>query len=201
MKLSAIWSLLKQRKRVVVHKGEDAQWVGDGYVSYPIYSLPELNEESIRILLDVKEDAWDKFTCGFYPGVPFMEEDNALCDRELQELGISISFRGKMLIPLTDGLTIYYVEGKYLKPFNDFAPIFCYRPREGFGEGLILLKEGMLLRGVVAPYYPSELEGQELLEALSKVYFRTDVMLKGHIRPEQAENTNDQLSFNEEGEE
>ena len=200
MKLSAIWSLLKQRKRVVVHKGEDAQWVGDGYASYPIYSLPELNEENIRILLDVKEDAWDKFTCGFYPDVPFAEFDNGLCDRELQPLGISIFFRGKALLPLTDGHTLYYIEEKYLKPFNDFGPLFSYRPHGGFDEGIILLKEGMLLRGVAAPYYPNELEGQELMEALRKVYFQTDTMLKEHIKPEQVGNADDQLSFEEDEE-
>lgn len=201
MKLSAIWSLLKQRKRVAVHRGEDTQWVGDGYASYPIYSLPDLNEESIRILLDIKEDVWDKFTCGFYHNIPFSEDDNNLCDKGLQPLGISIFFRGKSLLPLTDGQTLYYIEEKYLKPFNDFSPLFSYRPHEGFGEGIILLKEGMLLRGVVAPYYPTYLEGQELLEVLRKVYFRTDTMLKEHIKPEQADNADEQLSFDEEDEE
>lgn len=187
MKLNAIWSLLKQRKRVSIQKGVDAQWIGDGFAAYPIYLFPTLNEAGIRTLLDVSEESWDKFTCEIREGLSFCEDDFRIGDKEMQELGITISFRGKELIPITDGLEIYYIPAKYLKPFKDFEPMFYLRKQEDFGDGLIVVREGMLIRGVIIPYEFPNTEAQELSAALQKTYVMTETMITEREIAEQAD--------------
>lgn len=187
MKLNAIWSLLKQRKRVSIQKSTDAQWIGDGFAAYPIYLFPTLNETGIRTLLDVSEESWDKFTYEIREGLSFYEDDFRIGDKEMQELGITISYRGKELIPITDGLEIYYIPAKYLKPFNGFEPMFYLRKQEGFGDGLIVVREGMLIRGVIIPYEFPNTEAQELSAALQKIYMMTEYMISKREKVEQGD--------------
>ena len=196
MKLNSILSLLKQRKRVVIHNGDNAQWIGDGFASYPIYSLPYLSEESMQMLLGIDFEAWSKYTYDYIDRVPFSEEDFTADEITLSELEVEISYRGCDMILLSDGARVYYIEKKYLKPFNDFEPVFFYRSE----KKMIAVKEGMLLRGVIMPHYFADVSKKELLDELRKAYLMTDGMLKELAVMEQAEKIAEDLGFVEESE-
>lgn len=196
MKLNSILSLLKQRKRVVIHNEDNAQWIGDGFASYPIYSLPYLSEESMQMLLGIDFEAWSKYTYDYISKVPFSEEDFTSDEISLSELEVEISYRGCDMILLSDGARVYYIEKKYLKPFNDFEPVFFYRSC----EKMIAVKEGMLLRGMIIPHYFADVSKKELLDELRKAYLMTDEMLKELAVMEQAEKIAEDLGFVEESE-
>ena len=196
MKLNSILSLLKQRKRVVIHNGDNTQWIGDGFASYPIYSLPYLSKESMQMLLGVDFDAWSKYTYDYIDRVPFSEEDFTADEITLSELEVRISYRGCDMILLSDGARVYYIEKKYLKPFNDFKPVFFYRSE----KKMIAVKEGMLLRGMIMPHYFADVSKKELLDELRKAYLMTDGMLKELAVMEQAEKIAEDLGFVEESE-
>ena len=173
MKLSAILSLMRQRKRVMINKGDNTQWIGDGFASYPVYSFPYFCAESIQALLGVNFDAWSKYTYDYIDKMPFSEDDSTADEILLSELEIKISYKGCDMIPLTDGASIYYIETKYLKPFNDFDPIFYYRS----DTKIIAVKEGMILRGLIMPHYFAEVSRKSLLEELRKAHFMTEGMM------------------------
>ncbi len=196
MKLNSILSLLKQRKRVVIHNGDNAQWIGDGFASYPIYSLPYLSEESMQMLLGIDFEAWSKYTYDYIDRVPFSEEDFTADEITLSELEVRISYRGCDMILLSDDAKVYYIEKKYLKPFNDFEPTFFYRSE----KKMIAVKEGMLLRGMIMPHYFADVSKKELLDELRKAYLMTDEMLKELAVMEQAEKIAEDLGFVEESE-
>ena len=191
MKLNSILSLLKQRKRVVIHNSDSAQWIGDGFASYPIYSLPYLSEESMQMLLGIDFEAWSKYTYDYIDRVPFSEEDFTSDEISLSELEVEVSYRGCDMILLSDGARVYYIEKKYLKPFSDFESMFFYRSC----EKMIAVKEGMLLRGLIIPHHFAEVSRKELIEELRKAYLMTDGMLKELAVSEQAEKIAEDLGF------
>lgn len=198
MKISAIWALLKKRKTAVIQKSADTQWVGDGYAAYPIYALPDLNNNTMQLLLDVKDEAWESFSVHVKKGTPFSEEDSEFGEKEMRELDITINYHGSELIPLAVGEEIYFVQSQYLKPFNDFEPLFFLRGNRA--SQLIAVKEGMLLRGVIAPYY-FDAAGEELfVNALRNITRRAAHMYVEHNSIAEAVDELRNLRFDDEEE-
>lgn len=184
MKISAIWALLKKRKTILIQRGKDTLWVGDGTAAYPIYTIPTLNKSIMQTLLDVGDDAWSSFTVSEQDSVSFDTEDNAIGERELRATGALINWRGVSLMPLTDGNELYYIQTRYLKPFNDFEPLFCLRRTSSLGSEYIAVKEGMLIRGVIMPYEFITADKENYLEALRETYDRTKYMMQEHEKVE-----------------
>lgn len=200
MKISAIWALLKKRKTILIQKGIDTLWVGDGVAAYPIYTIPTLDKNIMQTLLDVGDDAWSSFTVSEQDFVSFDTEDNVIGERELRATGLLINWRGVTLMPLTDGNELYYIQTRYLKPFNDFEPLFCFRRTGSLGGGYIAVKEDMLLRGVMMPYEFIRADEVEYLEALHDTYRLTKYMIDEHEKAEQAISELAQLGFDDEEE-
>lgn len=103
MKLSKLFSLMKQRKRITVSQGMTAQWVGDGTALYPIYNLPQLTESTMRTLLDLTDDAWDKYTFEEHNTVHVSEEDFEEGQVQLEPARLSIRWNGVEYLPLMGG--------------------------------------------------------------------------------------------------
>lgn len=198
MKISAIWALLKKRKTILIQKGIDTLWVGDGVAAYPIYTIPTLDKNIMQTLLDVGDDAWSSFTVSEQDFVSFDTEDNVIGERELRVTGLLINWRGVTLMPLTDGNELYYIQTRYLKPFNDFEPLFCFRRTGSLGGGYIAVKEGMLLRGVMMPYELISADEENYLEALRETYDRTKYMMQEHEKVKQEIAELAQLSIDDE---
>lgn len=154
MKLSKVFSLLKQKKNIVIMQGEDCQWIGDGYAMYPIYGLPDFTEHNLRILLDVKEDDWHKYRCEFKEKVSFSEKDCVPGEIPLIDAKMTINRKGVNFLPLTCNKTVYFIDYKYTKPLGD--EYISYNYRTGERGGIIALMEGLVLRGVVAPILPDK---------------------------------------------
>jgi len=200
MKISAIWALLKKRKTILIQKGIDTLWVGDGVAAYPIYTIPTLDKNIMQTLLDVGDDAWSSFTVSEQDFVSFDTKDNVLGERELRATGLMINWRGVALMPLTDGNELYYIQTRYLKPFNDFEPLFCFRRTGSLGGGYIAVKEGMLLRGVMMPYEFIRADEVKYLEALHDTYWLTKYMIDEHNKVAEVADELRNLSFEDDEE-
>ena len=148
MKLSKLFALMKQRKRIVVMQGKTAQWVGDGNCLYPIYNLPKLTENTMRTLLDLSSDAWDKFTFEEHDVLSVSEEDFEEGQTDLRPLDFIFHWSGGTYFPLIGNGRIYFIQTKYLAPFADISLLsYSYRER---GK-IIAVNEGLLLSAIIAP--------------------------------------------------
>ena len=148
MKLSKLFAIMKQRKRIVVMQGKTAQWVGDGNCLYPIYNLPKLTENTMRTLLDLSSDAWDKFTFEEHDVLSVSEEDFEEGQTDLRPLDLIFHWSGGTYFPLIGNGRIYFIQTKYLAPFADITLLsYSYRER---GK-IIAVNEGLLLSAVIAP--------------------------------------------------
>lgn len=163
MKISKIWSLLKQQRKILVMQGEDCQWISDGFAAYPLYDLPLLTESTAQLLLDVNDKAWDNFSYEFKNKPPFSEADNEINELPLKVSELSIVYRAAELIPLIGGEYIFYIPSKHLNPFSDTVLSFFYRPN----DHMIAVKEGLVLRGVINPCLCSS---DVFINSLAEIY-------------------------------
>lgn len=178
MKLNKLFALMKQRKRIVVAQGKTAQWVGDGYSLYPIYNLPKLTERTMQTLLDVSDDAWDKFTFEEHQVLYVSEEDFDEGQTDLTPLKITIHWKGGDFIPLVGDGRIYYIPLKYLKPFADDGLLsYSFRNKARAGNGVIAVNEGLLLSGIIVP---EVIDDPLYTETLYRIYDLTKRQVGGN---------------------
>ena len=168
MKFKKIQTLLRQIKTIQIRHGESAQWIGDSAALYPIYNLPELNERAMQTILDIDDDAWDKFDFEEFPIMKLNEEDVIEDMEQLDRLGIILYWKGKELIPLVGDGKIYYIQSKYLKPFDDDMLLtYWLRNDPASLNPIIGVQEGMCLAGLVMPIM---IDDKVFCETLYRVY-------------------------------
>ena len=134
--------------------GEVTQWLGDGSAAYPLHGLPYMNEESLYRMFDVTEKKQDKayFTHEAMPEA-LNVDDACPTDCVAEDMGITVSYGGTVLLPLSYSGGILYIQSKYLGPLEDQADFLqLYVRRTESGGRYIVAKTGMLIAGIIYPY-------------------------------------------------
>ena len=168
MKFKKIQSLLRQIKTIQIRHGETAQWIGDGSALYPIYNLPELTERAIQTILDIDDDAWDKYDFEDFPIMKISEEDVIEGMKQLDRLEITIHWKGRDLIPLIGEGKIYFIQAKYLKPFDDDMLLsYWLRNDPALCDPIIGVQEGMCIGAFVMPI---RIDDKVFAETLYRMY-------------------------------
>lgn len=166
MKLNKLWSLLKQRKAITIYQGAVDQWIGDGFACYPVNNLPQLTERVMQTLLDINDDAWDKFAFFDKDEVQFTEEDFCEGQVDLTPLAVELNYHGMDLMPLVGDGRIFFIQTKYLKPFdNTLLLSYAYRKEAG---GIIAVNERLIFSAAICPVSMSKDKVFE--ETLYKLY-------------------------------
>lgn len=166
MKLKTVLQLLKAKRRIILYESDDGQWIGDGSAAFPLHGLPHMKQENLRSLLDITEKQFAQMDVSS-ERMPFSTEDNVIGEIMLTHCGMVIHYRGYELIPLTSGAKIYYVQSGYIKPFGGIDDIsYDVRKLEN-GSEYIAVKEGFLLRAVIAPF---DAVTDEFVGVLNKIY-------------------------------
>lgn len=135
-------------------EGVAVQWLGDGSAIYPLDGLPFLDEGGLYRMFDVSEKAQEKIS--FYHGTMpegLNVDDYAAGEAVAEDMGVTISYGGTVLLPLRTSGGILYIQSCYLAPLEDqadFLQLFVRRDR--LGGRYIAAKVGMLLRGIIMPY-------------------------------------------------
>lgn len=156
MKINSIQQICKGAKRIELYTVEDknVQWISDGGAFYPLYNLPQLEQENVFTMFDIPEDKQNKirFEHKFTLPQAMNFEDHANGETLLELGGISIYTRGQILLPLKTSLGIVYINQKYLAPFKDSKNGVTLHERiTPNGAVYIVAKEGFLLTGIILP--------------------------------------------------
>ena len=166
MKLKTVLQLLKAKRRIILYESDDGQWIGDGSAAFPLHGLPHMKQENLRSLLDVTEKQFAQMDVSS-ERMPFSTEDNVIGETMLTHCGMVMHYRGYELIPLISGAKVYYVQSGYIKPFGGIDDIsYDVRKLEN-GSEYIAVKEGFLLRAVIAPF---DAVTDEFVGVLNKIY-------------------------------
>lgn len=182
MKLSKLWALLKASKYITKWEGSDTEWLSDGRAFFPVYGLPTLTEQALRTMLDVDEDKWTSYHYREEGELPFSDLDNFRDDEELRVSKVTFTVWGVEFVALTKGLDIYLISMKELKPLDSEGLGFYFR------DGFIAVKEGMVLRAVIAPeIITDDMILAELMSIATKLHDKASVYARENYRPEYAD--------------
>lgn len=132
----------------------ETQWLGDGSAAYPLHGLPYMNEDSLYRMFDVPEKKQDKvyFDHGPLPEV-LCVDDFCAGEQLAEDMGVSISYGGTVLVPLSYPGGILYIQSRYLGPLEDQSDLLqLYIRRTESGARYVAAKTGMLLVGIIFPY-------------------------------------------------
>lgn len=159
MKLKKVAALCSSNRVFRLYDQVDAQgvavqWLGDGNAIYPLDGLPFLDEGGLYRMFDVSEKAQEKISF-HHDTMPegLNVDDYAAGEIAAEDMGVTISYGGTILLPLRTVAGILYIQSRYLAPLEDqadFLQLFVRRDR--LGGRYIAAKVGMLLRGVIMPY-------------------------------------------------
>ena len=156
MKIKAIESICKNEKRIAIfHNPRGVQWIGAIGAMYPLYSMPELSEETVYTAFDIVEDNRGKINYTEEQELPSIYDysDFALGEVELLTSKLRIQYRGVTLLPVRTSGGIVYINKVYLSPFSDSknGVRLCERQDKN-GNTYLVVKDGMLLLGIILPY-------------------------------------------------
>lgn len=161
MKFKKISSLCNKAKHYVLYDkldsaGKNTQWLGDGCAAYPLYGLPQMDEDSLCKMFDITEKqrngmainyrAWDE---------SINANDTDPKETVAEEIELGIICKGRELIPLMGQDGIIFIDSKYMSPLEDgIETLQMYERKTEKGQIYIIVKAGLLIRAVISPVEP-----------------------------------------------
>lgn len=157
MKMSVIQQICKGAKRIELLSDSSSvtQWISDGGAFYPLYDLPELEQDSVFALFDIPEKKQEKISFLYKYAFPEMIcfKDRMEGESALEFGTISICKNGRILRPYKTSRGMIYINEKYLKPFSDSENgVQLYERCTSGGTVYVAVKEGVVLKGIILPY-------------------------------------------------
>lgn len=194
MKIKAVEAICKAQKTIILMESGGRQWISNGSALFPLYNLPHLSQENIFTMFDIPEDKRDKYYFEQRDGLPsgLCFDDTVESEQPITRGMISIVLHGRILEPLQTSVGILYINQRYLAPFDDAKNgIELYERADANGRIYIVVKDGMLLCGVILPVF---LQGEDL-KVLKKLAELSDVTLMNMQPGEGGDDIGDQIAI------
>ena len=147
VKIKKLARLCSARKRIQLYDGDKVQYIGDGSAIYPVWGMPDLDEESLMVVFDVPEKKQKDFLVSRDPtprGINLGDVDET--EQMVERLDLEID--GMMLLRTSRGLAM--VQGKYLSPIEDEENIELYERTGANGAQYIAAKAGFNLMALIS---------------------------------------------------
>lgn len=147
MKIKKLARLCSARKRIHLYDGDKVQYIGDGSAIYPVWGMPDLDEESMMVVFDVPEKKQKNFSVSreLAPeriNLKDVDETEQLVER----LGFEMD--GMVLLRTSKGLAM--IDGKYLGPVDDEENLELYERTGKDGAQYIAAKAGFNLLALIS---------------------------------------------------
>ena len=151
MKLKTALSIIRKERVInLFYTPEGYQWISSGGVAYPLYGLPEMDADSLAVLLDISEKEKSKhhFVVGVSPSdISFKDYIDA--ERKLPMEGlVSIGYGGSILYPARTSEGLRFFDPTYLRPITEEYEIFERESQNGI---YLAVKTGFLLAAIIMP--------------------------------------------------
>lgn len=155
MKIKKIIDLCKKRGIFRLYTGESVQWISDGCALYPLYNLPEFDEETLYRVFDITEKQQDKISFRYESHLPtgICCDDYMQGEAQCEQGTMLIEVGGRNIIPFKTSQGVLFIDEKYLAPLEDTRDYIEVYERTGEGGRIYFaVKSGFLLLAIVLPY-------------------------------------------------
>lgn len=179
MKIKKAFDICKKNKSIYISMtSEGEQWLSDGNAVYPIFELPQLNENYICKLYDINDVQRDKITFIIAKGKPEIDVNDSTADESLAEMwDIEIAYNGKILLPISTSEGLMFIDRTYLSPFADMPQQEMSLTLRYNSKSVpyFAIKFGMIAYGFIAA---CEIVDENLVNSLKALYIESDMILK-----------------------
>ncbi len=171
MILKKIAKLCRKSRHIVLCDEErgGTQWLGDGAAMYPLHGMPELDEETVFLVLDIPEEKRGEFKVEhkLLPS-PYCYEDSMDGERMILDSEVAIKLEGSWIAPARTSLGLWFYNPAYLEPLADLDGVELWERETEYGQIYLAAKSGMFLVGLIMPMLPKPVKLAGILENLSR---------------------------------
>lgn len=148
MKIKEVVKLCMESGALIFLYSEDGmQMISNGSGIYPLYGVPELDQDSIQQLYGIKDKKMEEVQVKHMPlpeGYNFADMDESECAGD--KLCLHFDFLGNRYAAIKTMHGISFVNEKYLKPLGDLDNVELYERQTTAGRTYFVAKVGMMAK-------------------------------------------------------
>lgn len=177
MKIKKAFEICKKQGVIRIYRNDfEEQYLSDGAAIYPIFELPNLNEDYICKLYDITDAQRDKIAFDIVKGAPGVDVSDSTADETPAEMwDIRLSYNGATIIPIATDEGTMFINQLYLKPFTDMPQNDMQITKRVCGNmRYFCIKFGMLAYGFIAPM---NIVTKDFVAKLERLYNQSKIIL------------------------
>lgn len=176
MKVGKIIKLCKERRQVQTTKYNGTQWLGNGSGLYPLYRAPVFGKDELCYAYDIGEKQSSEMMYRELPEFKgFCLDDYDEAETEAERLPITITRMGYVLAPYKTEEGLYFIDIKYLAPFDDEDEVSLYKRNREDGGVYFVAKAGFIIMGIIMPV---DIINEEFLKDIKELCDMCDMSFK-----------------------
>lgn len=170
MKVKAVIDICKKSKVFRFYTTEEGQWLSDGRGMYPLFGVPLLDEGAVCALYGVSSTQQEKieFKSAYTLPKEYDFSDVVEREKELKRIPFDLHAYGCRLAPFECSSGVVYFDAAYFAPLKDVDPrmLRVYERIGASGEAYYVVKDGLFLVAILAPFAAVT---EEMVDMLSKL--------------------------------
>ena len=153
MQFKKIISLCKREKKIILLNEHGKQWIGNGAVFFCLDGYPELSEENIFRVFDIKKDEETKYLLtDSYENEAMLDfSENGPAEYDLETYPYIFGCHGGDYMPIASGGELHLLDTEYLSAFGGGVNLFARR--SPVGRVYVAVRRGIFLEGLIAIGY------------------------------------------------
>ena len=161
MQFKKIISLCKREKKIILLNEHGKQWIGNGAVFFCLDGYPELSEENIFRVFDIKKDEETKYLLtDSYENEAMLDfSENGPAEYDLETYPYIFGCHGGDYMPIFADGELHLLDTEYLSAFGGGVNLFARRSNVGqlnlfahrppAGRLYVAVRRGIFLEGLI----------------------------------------------------
>ena len=203
MKIRKIIDICKKNGNIIIFESGKEQWISDGAAVFPMFNLPQFDEDSLCRTYDItdKQAAKIHFRHEYTMPAAIDFEDCTEDENVVTRGPMCLSDAGRGIIPYMTSQGVAFIDAKYLQPLSDIedSMLNLYERHTKSGQIYFAAKSGFMLVGIILPV---DAINDQFVERLKQLTQQCEIALfnKKSAAKREAEAAVQQSVFGTEGE-
>ena len=155
MKIRKIIDICKKKGNIIIFESGKEQWISDGAAVFPMFNLPQFDEDSLCRTYDItdKQAAKIHFHHEYTMPTAYDFEDCTEDEDVVARGPMWLSDAGRGIIPYMTSQGVAFIDAKYLQPLSDIedSMLNLYERHTKSGQIYFAAKSGFMLVGIILP--------------------------------------------------
>lgn len=155
MKIRKIIDICKKNGNIIIFESGKEQWISDGAAVFPMFNLPQFDEDSLCRTYDItdKQAAKIHFRHEYTMPAAYDFKDCTEDENVVMRGPMCLSDAGRGIIPYMTSQGVAFIDAKYLQPLSDIedSMLNLYERHTKSGQIYFAAKSGFMLVGIILP--------------------------------------------------